>query len=100
MRHVARSEAGIFAPPERRRRRWLRWLGAALLALVVVLVLLAVGLLATALEMARGTPALSPLLERTQAQTTVIYDSSGKPIAELHGAVIARLCRVRPCPPP
>ena len=87
MRHVARSEAGIFAPPEGRRRRWLRWLGAALLALVVVLVLLAVGLLATALEMARGTPALSPLLERTQAQTTVIYDSSGKPIAELHGAV-------------
>jgi penicillin-binding protein 1A len=41
----------------------------------------------TVLYLARGTPALASLLKGVPAQTTVIYDSAGKPVAELHGSV-------------
>ncbi len=39
------------------------------------------------LYLAHGTPALASLMRGMPAQTTVIYDSAGHPIANLHGAV-------------
>ena len=82
----ARIEAGL--PSKKRRRgRWPRWLGLAVLLVLLLLVALAVALGLATLELAHGTPALAGLMRAVPAQTTVIYDSSGRPIAELHGAI-------------
>jgi penicillin-binding protein 1A len=51
----------------------------------VIALVAALGL--AALYLAHGTPALASLLRGVPAQTTVIYDSAGKPIAELHGSI-------------
>ena len=85
--HAAKAEAGILA--SRRRTEELGRAGSALsLSLVLVLAVALVTALGVAvLYLARGTPALASLLKAVPAQTTVIYDSAGKPIAELHGAV-------------
>ena len=55
--------------------------------MVVVIIALAATLAATVVYLARGTPAVASLVNGVPAQTTVIYDSAGKPIAELHGSV-------------
>jgi penicillin-binding protein 1A len=57
------------------------------LLLVVVFVALAAALGVAALSLAQGTPSLASVMHGAPAQTTVIYDSAGKPIAELHGAI-------------
>ena len=52
--------------------------------------LVGVGLAALAgafLDLAKGTPALPSLQQRVPAQTTMIFDSRGRLIAQLHGAV-------------
>jgi penicillin-binding protein 1A len=55
---------------------------------VLVLVIVLVAALGVAvLYLAHGTPALASLIKGVPAQTTVIYDSAGKPVAELHGSV-------------
>jgi len=87
MRHTARVEAGLVASPKRRRKAWPRWLGLSLLLVLLLVVALVATLGVTVLYLARGTPALASLLKGVPAQTTVIYDSVGDPIAELHGAV-------------
>ncbi len=85
--HAARTEAGILASPKRTKRVWPRWLGLSLFLVLVLAIALVAALGVAVLYLARGTPALASLLKAVPAQTTVIYDSAGKPIAELHGAV-------------
>ncbi len=82
----ARVEAGL---PKKKRRRgsWPRWLGLAVLLVLLFLAALAVALGLATIEVAHGTPALASLTRRVPAQTTIIYDSAGHPIAELHGAI-------------
>jgi penicillin-binding protein 1A len=65
----------------------LRWLILVLLVPLVVAVVVVVALMRPTLDLAQGTPNLSSLLARVPAQTTVIYDARGRPIAQLHGAV-------------
>ena len=84
--HAARVEAGILALQKRRGRAWPRWLGVSLSLLLAGIALVA-ALGVAVLYSARGTPALASLLRGVPAQTTVIYDSAGKPIADLHGSV-------------
>ena len=84
--HAARAEAGIFASLKR-TTVWPRWLGLSLFLLLILAVASVAALGVAVLYLARGTPALASLLKAVPAQTTVIYDSAGKPIAELHGAV-------------
>ena len=86
-RHAVRVEAGLSGSQRREARAWPRWLGLTLLLVLVVIIALAAALAVTVLYLARGTPALASLLQGVPAQTTVIYDSAGKPIAELHGSV-------------
>ena len=69
------------------RRHWLRWLVLAAFLAAVLLGATLAGLAGTVLDLSRGTPALASLLQRVPAQTTVIFDSHGRPIAQLHGAV-------------
>ena len=72
---------------ERPRRRYLRVV-VLIAVLAVLLVVVGVAVLSGAfLNLASGTPAISALLQRVPAQTTMVYDSAGHPIAELHGAV-------------
>jgi penicillin-binding protein 1A len=85
MRH-ARIEAG-FPSKKRGRGRRPRWPGLAVLLGLFVLAAFAVALGLATLELAHGTPALASLMRRAPAQTTIIYDSADKPIAELHGAI-------------
>ena len=54
---------------------------------MILVIALVAALGVAVLYLARGTPALASLLKGVPAQTTFIYDSAGKPIAELHGAV-------------
>ncbi len=86
-RRAVRVETGLAGSPRRKGRAWPRWLGLILLLLVVVIVALAAALAVTVLYLARDTPALASLLKGVPAQTTVIYDGAGRPIAELHGSV-------------
>ena len=74
-------------PVDLPRRHWLRWLVLAAFLAAALLGATLVGLAGTVLDLSRGTPALASLLQRVPAQTTVIFDSHGRPIAELHGAV-------------
>ncbi len=85
--HAARVEAGILASQKRRGRAWPRWLGVSLSLLLALSIALVAALGVAVLYSARGTPALASLLRGVPAQTTVIYDSAGKPIADLHGSV-------------
>ena len=74
-------------PPVGPQRHWLRWV---VLGVLLVVLLVGVGLTALAgafLDLAKGTPALSSLQRRIPAQTTMIFDSQGRLIAQLHGAV-------------
>jgi penicillin-binding protein 1A len=74
-------------PPARPKRHWLRWLvlGAFLLVVMALVAVAALG--GSFLDLAKGTPALASLEQRVPAQTTMIYDSRGRLIAQLHGAV-------------
>ena len=85
--HAVRAEAGIHASPKQTKRVWPRWLGLSLFLVLILAIALVAALGVAVLYLARGTPALASLLKAVPAQTTVIYDSAGKPIAELHGAV-------------
>ncbi len=87
IRHTARAEAGIPHRQRRRSRAWPRWLALSLLFVLVLVIVLVAALGVAVLYLARGTPALASLLKAVPAQTTVIYDSAGKPVAELHGSV-------------
>jgi penicillin-binding protein 1A len=87
IRHAVRVEAGLVGSPRRNRRAWPRWLGLSLLFVLIVIIALAAALAVTVLYLARDTPALASLLKSVPAQTTVIYDSAGQPIAELYGSV-------------
>ena len=87
MRRSVRLAAGLPARAARRRGAWPRWLGLAALLVLLFLVALAVALGLGTLTLARGTPSLTSLMHGVPAQTTVIYDNAGKPIAELHGAI-------------
>ena len=83
-RSLARAAGEPLARPQ---RHWLRWL---VLGALLVTLLLGAGLAALAgafLNLAKGTPALASLQGRAPAQTTMIYDSRGRLIAQLHGAV-------------
>ena len=88
IRRAARLEAG-FSGRQRRRRRaaWPRWLALSLVFVLVLVIACAAALGVAFFYLARGTPALASLLRGVPAQTTVIYDSAGRPIAELHGAI-------------
>ncbi|HUK77385.1 MAG TPA: transglycosylase domain-containing protein, partial [Thermoleophilia bacterium] len=80
-------------PPEeialrrRRRRRLGRWFVLVLLAVLALPLLAAAGVAGAVLAVSRGTPPLAALLGRPQSQDTILYDSSGRVIARLHGAV-------------
>jgi len=84
-RRFARVETGLPPKRARSRRTWQRWL--ALCAALLLLVGLAVALGVAFLYLGQDTPALASLMRGVPAQTTVVYDSAGHPIAELHGAV-------------
>jgi membrane carboxypeptidase/penicillin-binding protein len=71
----------------RRRSAWPRWLGLAAIVVVLLLLGLAVALGIATLGLASRTPSLTGLMRGVPAQTTVIYDSAGHSIAELHGAI-------------
>ena len=83
-RRLAHAAGKPLAPP---RRAWLHALGLAALLAVVLIVAAIIGLAVTILDLSQGTPALASLVQRTPAQTTVIYDDKGRLIAQLHGAV-------------
>jgi penicillin-binding protein 1A len=74
-------------PPVRPPRHWLRWLVLGGFLVVVLVVVAVVALGGSFLDLAKGTPALASLEQRIPAQTTMIYDSRGRLIAQLHGAV-------------
>ena len=73
--------------PARRQRHWLRWVVLAVFFAAVATAVTAARLAGPALDLANGTPALSSLLQRTSAQTTIVYDAEGRVIAQLHGAI-------------
>ena len=85
--HAAKAEAGILVSRKGRGRAWPRWLGLGLSLALILAIAFVAALGVAVLYLTRGTPALASLLKAVPAQTTVIYDSGGKPIAELHGAV-------------
>ena len=87
IRRAVKVEAELAGSRRRKGRAWPRWLGLSLVLVLVVIIALAAALGVTVLYLARGTPALASLLKGVPAQTTVIYDSTGRPIAELHGSV-------------
>ena len=65
----------------------LRWIVLGVFFVAVFFIVAAVRLAGPVLDLARGTPALSSLLQRVPAQTTLIFDSRGRLIAQLHGAI-------------
>jgi len=73
-------------PPRRppRRRRYIA--AAAALTLLAAVVLLA-ALAGVVVGATRGMPPLRRLLAMPQAQTSELFDSSGHPIGQVHGAV-------------
>jgi penicillin-binding protein 1A len=81
---LTRSAARI---PARRRPHRLRWIILGVFFVAVLLTVAAVRLAGPVLDLAQGTPALSSLLQRVPAQTTLIFDSRGRLIAQLHGAI-------------
>jgi len=85
--HAAKAEAGLLASRRQSGRAWPRWFALSLVLVLVLVVALVTALGVAVLYLARGTPAMASLLKAVPAQTTVIYDSAGKPIAHLHGAV-------------
>ena len=87
IRHTSGAEAGIPHRQRRRSRVWPRWLALSLLLVLILVIALVAALGVAVLYLTRGTPALASLLNGVPAQTTFIYDSAGKPMAELHGSV-------------
>ncbi len=89
-RHYDRTEGAAIGRRTRSRRRrdvWLRLIvvaGVAAGLLVLAAVAAAAGVVVGAVS---GMPALSQLLAQTPAQTTVLYDSHGNVIAQLHGGI-------------
>ena len=71
--------------PAHRQHHWLRWVALGIFLVAVTGLVAVVGLAGPTLDLARGTPALSSLLRRIPAQTTIIYDAQGRVIAQLHG---------------
>ncbi len=81
---MARTAGRRPAPP---RRHGLRWLVLVLVLLAALVAIALVELSGPALNLARGTPTLSSLLQKVPAQTTTIYDRQGHLIARLHGPI-------------
>jgi len=73
--------------PAPRRHHRLRWLVLVLVLLAALATIVVVELTSPVLNLARGTPAISSLLQQTPAQTTRIYDRQGRLIARLHGPI-------------
>ena len=74
-------------PASRPQPHRLRWLVLALVLLAALATIVVVGLTGPTLNLARGTPTLSSLLQKVPAQTTTIYDRKGHLIARLHGSI-------------
>ncbi len=87
MRRARRLTHGAGKPLARPRRAWVHALGLAAFLVAVLIVAAIVGLAVTIVDLSQGTPALASLVQRTPAQTTIIYDDQGSPIAQLHGAI-------------
>ena len=83
-RHGLAGAAG--RPPASPQHHRLRWVALAVFLVCAVAVVGIARLAGPALDLASGTPALSSLLQRVPAQTTLIYDNAGRIIAELHGS--------------
>ena len=87
-------------PPARpKRHHRLRWVLIAALLLVLVAVGLAAAAIGVVVTATRGMPSLEQLQAHVTAQTTVLYDREGRPIARLHGAVNRTVVYSRQIPP-
>jgi penicillin-binding protein 1A len=80
------SEIGRIARSERPtpRRRYVAAFVAAILLIAVVLLAALTGVVVGA---TRGMPSLASMLAEPQAQTSILLDSSGQYIGQVHGAV-------------
>jgi penicillin-binding protein 1A len=76
--------------PSAKARRARRRLGRVAIGLVIIAIFAFVAMAAAAagvvVGVTRGMPSLTQLERHTLAQTSIVYDSAGRPIAQLHGA--------------